>query len=151
MSGVGRKMHAPWLTSSHKSFMHLRQAAADKWFVRVAAVRKFLGKLDVTVNKGDLLRFNVDHRFNTYDFHGTKRVMFTTQGSFGNRNLTFGLVWLVMGVWCGIITVTFLLVGWRQLWSARERVAFLKQRWDKGRVGVSHRTARPASPPLETR
>ena len=63
-----------------------------------------------------------------------------SQGSFGNRNLTFGLVWLVMGVLCGIITVTYLLVGWKQLWSRRERRAFLEQRWAAGDVhGPSRR------------
>lgn len=112
-------------------------------------MRKYLGKLRTTLRPGDRVRFVVDHRFNTYRFHGAKRLMLTTQGAFGNRNLTFGLVWLVMGVLCGIITVTFLLVGWKQLWSGRERTAFLKQRWDKGRVGGAAQQ-RPASPPRDS-
>jgi LEM3 (ligand-effect modulator 3) family / CDC50 family len=105
-------------------------------------VRKYYGRIDEDLRKGDKLQFGVDHKFNTYNFGGSKQLMFTTQGSFGNRNLTFGLVWLVMGVLCGIITVTFLLVGWRQLWSKEERKAFLKQRWAAGDVhGPSRRAA----------
>ena len=108
--------------------------------VACAAVRKYLGHFETSLRKGDRVRFNVDHRFNTYDFSGAKRIMFTTQSSFGNRNLTFGLVWLVMGVLCGMITTAFLLVGWKQLWSGEERAAFLKQRWHRGNVHAGRRS-----------
>ena len=87
------------------------------------------------------MQFTVNHRYNTYDFSGAKQLMLTTQGPFGNRNLTFGLVWLVMGVLCGIITVTFLLIGWKQLWNPDERHAFLKERWNRGNVHGPSRLA----------
>lgn len=107
-----------------------------------AAVRKFYGVIHDDLKRGDRLQFNVEHRFNTYGFDGTKDLLFTTQGPFGNRNLTFGLVWLVMGVLCGIVTVTYLLVGWKQLWNSDERRSFLQQRWSRGDVsGPSRRRA----------
>lgn len=105
-------------------------------------MRKFFGRIDEDLKAGDMLQFDVTHRFNTYDFNGEKQVLFTTQGPFGNRNLTFGLVWLVMGVLCGITTITYLLVGWKQLWNRQERYNFLQKRWARGNVhGPSRRSA----------
>jgi uncharacterized membrane protein YuzA (DUF378 family) len=108
-------------------------------------VRKFFGVIHEDLRKGDKLLFDVGHNFNTYGFSGTKQLLFTTQGPFGNRNLTFGLVWLVMGVFSGIITVTYLVVGWKQLWNIEERAHFLLQRWERGTVCTSSHPSRVGS------
>lgn len=107
-----------------------------------AAVRKYYGLINDDLKQGDKLLFDVGHRYNVYGFGGEKQLLFTTEGPFGNRNLTFGLAWLVMGVLCGIITVTYLVVGWKQLWSTEERTLFLKERWERGDLaGPSRRNA----------
>jgi LEM3 (ligand-effect modulator 3) family / CDC50 family len=97
-----------------------------------AAVRKFYGQFHQGLKKGDQLQFTVLHQYNTYDFGGEKSLLFTTQSAFGNRNLTFGLVWLVMGVLCGIITVTYIILGREQLMDQSVRRKNLERWWRMG-------------------
>jgi LEM3 (ligand-effect modulator 3) family / CDC50 family len=97
-----------------------------------AAVRKFYGQFHQGLKKGDQLQFTVLHQYNTYEFCGEKSLLFTTQSAFGNRNLTFGLVWLVMGVLCGIITVTYIVLGREQLMDPSVRRKNLERWWKMG-------------------
>jgi hypothetical protein len=97
-----------------------------------AAVRKFFGIIHKDLKKGDQLALNVTHRFNTYQFDGEKELLFTTAGPFGNSNLTFGIVWLIMGVLNGTITLVYISCGWQQLWNPDRRVEDLQKRLAKG-------------------
>lgn len=100
--------------------------------MRCADVRKFFGTIHQDLKKGDQLVFEASHRFNVYDFDGKKELLFTTAGPFGNRNLTFGIVWLIMGVLNGTITFVYIGLGWHQLWNPNRRVQDLQKRWAKG-------------------
>lgn len=97
-----------------------------------ADVRKFYGVIHKDLKKGDRLVFEVTHQFNTYEFDGVKELLFTTAGPFGNRNLTFGIIWLIMGVLNGTITFVYIGLGWHQLWNPDRRVEDLRKRWAKG-------------------
>lgn len=101
-------------------------------FLACADVRKFFGIIHKDLKKGDRLVFEVTHQFNTYGFDGVKELLFTTAGPFGNRNLTFGIVWLIMGVLNGTITFVYIGLGWHQLWNPDRRVEDLRKRWGKG-------------------
>ena len=48
-------------------------------------MRKFYGVIHEDLHKGNMLRFDVTHRFNTYDFGGSKQLMFTTQARIQSR------------------------------------------------------------------
>lgn len=97
-----------------------------------ADVRKYYGVIRTDLKKGDRLQFSVTHQYNTYDFNGEKELLFTTSGPFGNRNLTFGIVWLAMGGLTGCITLAYVVLGWHQIWSIERRVADLQRRWLRG-------------------
>eukprot|EP00892_Ulva_mutabilis_P006042 jgi/Ulvmu1/380/UM001_0387.1 len=94
-----------------------------------ADVRKYYGVIRTDLKEGDRLQFSVTHQYNTYEFGGEKELLFTTSGPFGNRNVTFGIVWLVMGGLTGCITLAYIVLGWDQIWSIERRVANLQHRW----------------------
>lgn len=97
-----------------------------------AGARKFYGTINQDLKEGDELRFLVTHNFNTYGFDGKKELLVTTGGSFGNRNPTFGIAWVTMGVIALLIASTYTVLGWDQLWREGVRVDDLQSQWRKG-------------------
>jgi hypothetical protein len=130
----------------HRTFNDTPRAPSSSktWRVMLADVRKFFGIIHKDLKKGDRLVFEVTHQYNTYDFDGVKELLFTTAGPFGNRNLTFGIVWLVMGVLNGTITFVYIGLGWHQLWNPDRRVEDLRKRWAKGSKSFGMPHANPA-------
>eukprot|EP00892_Ulva_mutabilis_P006053 jgi/Ulvmu1/381/UM001_0388.1 len=104
-------------------------------WMRVSAhpnVRKFYGTIDEDLKEGDELRLSVTHLFNTYGFDGQKDLLLTTAGAFGNRNPTFGIAWITMGILSLAIACTYTILGWRQVWDPLERIDGLQSRWRRG-------------------
>lgn len=109
----------------------------------VVDVRKYYGVIRTDLNKGDRLQFSVTHQYNTYDFDGQKELLFTTSGQFGNRNLTLGIVWLVMGGLTGCITLAYIVLGWHQIWSIDRRIVDLQRRFARGSANYQVADAYP--------
>lgn len=100
--------------------------------VTFADARKFYGTIHQNLKEGDELRFMVTHQFNTYGFDGKKELLVTTASSFGNRNPTFGIIWIIMGVMTLIIAITYTALGWEQIWQQDMRVNNLQDQWKRG-------------------
>lgn len=100
-------------------------------------MRKFYGTIRQDIKKGDELHLNVTHRFNTYGFEGEKELLLTTGGSFGNRNPTFGIAWITMGIISLLIASTYAVLGWNQMWDPAKRIEDLQGQWKSGRRKVS--------------
>lgn len=94
-------------------------------------VRKFWGKIDRELQEGEVITINVTNAYNTYSFGGEKRILLTTQNSFGNRNTTFGIAWLIMGSCCCVIVGAYIFFGRQRLKltrSVESKREFLKNK-----------------------
>jgi hypothetical protein len=79
--------------------------------------RKFYGKIDEDVNKGEKT-FYVWDRFNVEKWDGEKRIVLSTAGRFGGKNTVLGTVLIVAGVFCFLCSLVFTAAA-----------LFVKQKW----------------------
>lgn len=77
-------------------------------WMRVAArptVRKLFGEIERDLEEGEVLRFRVANRYNTYGFDGRKYIVISTKNWTGGRNVLVGVVYIVVGCLSFVITL----------------------------------------------
>ena len=85
-------------------------------WMRTAALptfRKLWGRIDTDIPAGATVRVNIQNRYNTYRFQGSKRVVLSTASWLGGQNDFLGLAYLIVGGASVLIGLAFALISWR--------------------------------------
>ena len=75
--------------------------------------RKLWGRIETDLPAGATIRVNIQNRYNTYRFHGRKRVVVSTASWLGGKNSFLGIAYLTVGSASIMIGLMFALISWR--------------------------------------
>ena len=75
--------------------------------------RKLWGRIETDLPAGATIRVNIQTRYNTYRFHGHKRVVISTASWLGGKNRFLGIAYLTVGSASIMIGLMFALISWR--------------------------------------
>jgi hypothetical protein len=88
--------------------------------------RKLYGSIEGNFKAGDVLTFNLTANFEVQSFDGTKKLVLTTQGEFGNKNSGLGEVYVTVGAICMFFAVLFAV---KHLLMPRPVASVLIEKW----------------------
>ncbi|KAG2396895.1 ALA-interacting subunit 3 [Vigna angularis] len=82
-------------------------------WMRTAALptfRKLYGRIEVDLEKGDVIQVNLNNVYNTYSFNGKKKLVLSTTTWLGGKNDFLGIAYLTVGGLSFFLAMVFTLV-----------------------------------------
>jgi len=73
---------------------------------------KLWGVIDEKLSAGDVVRATILNQYNTYDFHGTKSIVLSTNSWLGNKNFFLGAMYIAVGGFFVIVGTLFQVAYW---------------------------------------
>jgi len=71
--------------------------------------RKLYGRIDLTLNPGDVLTFEITNNFEVNSFNGKKALVISTVSWFGGKNSFLGYSYMIAGAICIFLGIIFLM------------------------------------------
>lgn len=81
--------------------------------MRTAALptfRKLYGKIEVDLQRDELINVTLENNYNTYSFSGKKKLVLSTTSWLGGKNDFVGIAYLTVGGLCFFLALVFLLI-----------------------------------------
>ncbi|XP_047982625.1 ALA-interacting subunit 1-like [Salvia hispanica] len=82
-------------------------------WMRTAALptfRKLYGKIEVDLQRDDVINVTLENNYNTYSFSGKKKLVLSTTSWLGGKNDFVGIAYLTVGGLCFFLALVFLLI-----------------------------------------
>ncbi|KAL1559918.1 ALA-interacting subunit 3 [Salvia divinorum] len=82
-------------------------------WMRTAALptfRKLYGKIEVDLQRDELINVTLQNNYNTYSFSGKKKLVLSTTSWLGGKNDFVGIAYLTVGGLCFFLALVFLLI-----------------------------------------
>jgi hypothetical protein len=82
-------------------------------WMRAAALpnfRKLWGRIEQNLYDGDVVTINILNVYNTYSFHGKKKIVLSTSSWIGGKNNFLGCAYLCIGCMCFLLAFSFFLM-----------------------------------------
>lgn len=81
--------------------------------MRTAALpnfRKLYGRIEEDLQAGETIDVTLLNNYNTYSFHGKKKLVLSTNSWLGGKNHFMGIAYLSVGALCFLLATVFILV-----------------------------------------
>lgn len=81
--------------------------------MRTAALptfRKLYGKIEVDLQRDEIINVTLGNNYNTYSFSGKKKLVLSTTSWLGGKNDFVGIAYLTVGGLCFFLALVFLVI-----------------------------------------